>query len=309
MLDLDKPIDLPIVVDSTTMGDFHDCGQKFVWGRLHGLQATAVSIDLHAGGCFASAIETLYTSAYKEEVSLDIALARALYVFEKQWGDFIIPEGKKTTKTKDRVWAAVESYLDTYHPPTDWVEPWPDVENPFEYSFAVPLTRQTTGLDMPMHPSGDPFLYCGRFDMIGKHSGIPVIRDEKTTTSIAYNWSDQFGLRSQFIGYCWAMQTLGFNINTVVIRGVGILKTEIQHKELIKQYPRFLTERWLVHLQRDLERMVDSWETRVWDYSLGNACTNYGGCQYRALCESPTPEQWANNYVVRHWNPLIKATD
>lgn len=307
-LDLERPIDLPIVIDSTMMGDFHDCGQKFVWNYMHGLRS-AVSVDLHAGACFAKALEVLYDEMYMKGKSLTVALPRAEFAFEQEWGDFVIPADKTTAKTKERMWEAIGSYVAHYHPPTDWVEPWPDTERPFEFSFAVPLTRETTGLDMPLHPSGDPFLYAGRFDLIGKHSGLPVIRDDKTTSRFTYQWEEQWGLRSQFLGYCWAMQTLGFNIDTVVIRGVAILKTEIQHKELIKQFPRFLIDRWLVHIQRDLRRLIDSYETRVWDYSLGNACTNYGGCPYRVLCESQQPEQWANSFIVRHWNPLVRKAE
>ena len=157
-----------------------------------------------------------------------------------------------------------------------------------------------------MHPSGQPFLYVGRFDMLGTWSGKLVVRDEKTTTSIGASWADQWDLRSQFIGYVWACQQSGLDLDTVVARGVGILKTKISHAEAIKQYPKFLVERWHEQLRRDLWRIVRMWDEDYFDYNLADACNSYGGCAFRTVCTSPVPERWYDQYVVRHWNPLQK---
>ena len=62
--------------------------------------------------------------------------------FFQEWGDVEPPEWKRTAKTKDRVWEAVESYFTQYAPKTNHIQPYitsngrPSVE----YTFAVPST-------------------------------------------------------------------------------------------------------------------------------------------------------------------------
>lgn len=304
--EVDHP--LPLVVDSTILSTVRACGMKFFWTTVKNLRAPGLSVDLHAGGVFASTIETIYRSLYLDGLSFPASVGAGQFVFEQQWGDFVIPEWKKSNKTKDRMWDAVESYLAMYHPPSDWIIPWTDGgRDPFEFSFAIPLTLDTTGLDFPLHPSGDPFIYAGRFDAIGSHHGLPCVRDDKTTSYFTKDWEQSWDLRGQFLGYCWAMQSLGFDIDTVAVRGVAILKTEIQHREAIKQYPRFLVDRWLRQSRRDIIRILESFERGEWDSSLGTECTSYGGCAYVPLCTAAVPEPWESQYEIRKWNPLVRG--
>jgi hypothetical protein len=201
------------------------------------------------------------------------------------------------------MWDAVEDYVRTYPPATDHVQPANlDGHSGYEFSFGIPLPSG----EFPSHPSGSPFIYSGRFDMLGRMGDRLVVRDEKTTTSIGTYWSEQWDLRGQFMGYVWACQQSGLDLDTCVVRGVGILKTKITQVEAIKQYPRYKIDRWLEQTRRDLWRLRRMWDEGYFDYNFADACNSYGGCVFRTVCDSPSPERWYGNFTVRRWNPLLK---
>ncbi len=305
---------LPTHIDSTMMTCFRSCPQKYYREFVQGLRPAGVSIDLHAGACFASALEETRRQVWLHSKPLADALIIAQARFFQEWGDVEAPEWKRTAKTKDRVWEAVESYFAHYSPLTDHVRPYvaADGSPTLEYTFAIPL-EPTSGLNdgrsFPPHPSGDPFLYCGRFDMVGEYQSRPVVCDEKTTgSSIGKNWAYQWDLRSQFIGYVWACQQDGNfpDLDTVIVRGIAIQKEQIVHVEAIKLYSNTLISRWHNQLRRDLWRLVRCHEVGYFDFNLGDACTSYGACVFMAACASAQPDTWLQDFEVRHWNPLDK---
>lgn len=298
-------VSLPAHIDSTMISCFRSCPQKFWLEFVCGYRPPGISIDLHAGACFASAMENTYREIWIKNSSLDQALeyARARFYFD--WGDFEIPEYKRTSKTRERVWDAVEDYFEKYPPRTDHVQPYfSDGEPTFEFTFAIPLNPED---GFPLHPSGDPFIYSGRFDLLGAYMGRPCVRDEKTTGgSISTGWAEKWDLRSQFLGYVWACQQSGIDLDTVVVRGIAIQKTQIVHAEAIKIYSQHMIERWYDQLRRDLHRMVAAFRQQHFDFNLADACTSYGNCIFIDVCQSQNPESWLNNFEIRHWNPLSK---
>lgn len=294
-----KP-ELPLYIDSTMMSAFRSCPQKFYLEFCLGLRPARMSIDLHAGACFASTLEFIYTQVHIGKMDTAQAILRGYGHFLKEWGDF--DPLKDTPKTRERVWEAIEDYVRTYSPATDHIQPVIIAgRTGYEFTFGIPLTG-----DFPLHPSGSPFIYSGRLDLLGHWQGKLIGRDEKTTTSIGASWAEQWDLRSQFMGYVWACQQSGLDLDTIAVRGVGILKTKITQVEAIKSYPRFMIERWHEQLRRDLWRMHKMWDDGYFDFNLADACTSYGGCAFRTICSSPAPERWYSNYVVRRWNPLHK---
>lgn len=307
MLDKLTPI-LPAYIDSTMMSAFRSCPRKFFNEFVLGLRPSGISIDLHAGGAFAHALEVFRKEIHLNNRSIDEALLRANAAFEIYWGDFQIPEHKKTNKRPDRVWAAVESYFQQYPPRTDHIQPYfVDGKPTFEFTFAVPLDADIIGGgDWPLHPvTGEPFLYSGRFDMLGSYLDEPVVEDDKTSGTGHYaNWSEKWDLRSQFIGYTWACRQLGIPVDTVVVRGVGIQMTQIAHAEAIKPYSDTLRARWLEQLRRDLWRLVGMWNEGYWDYNLGETCNSFGNCIFIQPCQSLTPDAWLKTFDERRWNPL-----
>jgi hypothetical protein len=287
------------------MTAFRSCPRKFYNEFVLGLRPPGISIDLHAGGCFASAVEQTYRGIWEDQLPLSEALMRAQARFFIEWGDVEAPEWKRTAKTKDRVWEAVESYFSTYSPLTDHVRPYFNANGKptFEYTFAIPLEDP----DWPKHPSGEPFIYCGRFDMLGSYQDRPCVRDEKTTgSSIGRNWASKWDLRSQFMGYVWACQQSDIDLDTVVVRGIAIQMTQIVHAEAIKIYSNQLVAKWYEQLRRDLWRLRRCWDSGYFDYNFGDSCTVYDQCVFLNACASPNPENWFTEFEVKHWSPLDK---
>lgn len=298
---------LPAYIDSTMMSAFRSCPRKFFNEFILGLRPPGISVDLHAGGVFARSLEVFRNEIHINNRSIDEALLRANAAFEIAWGDFQIPEFKKTNKRPDRVWAAVESYVNTYPPRTDHIQPYfADGKPTFEFTFAIPLDGSFDGKSWPLHPvTNEPFLYSGRFDMLGEYVGQPVVEDDKTSGSGHYaNWTEKWDLRSQFIGYTWACRQLGIDVDTVIVRGVGIQMTQIAHAEAVKPYSDHLRALWLEQLRRDLWRLVNMWNEGYWDYNLGESCTDFGNCIFIQPCQSLTPDPWLKTFAERRWNPL-----
>ena len=300
---------LPRHIDATMISCLRSCMQKFKLEFCYGLRPAAFSVDLHAGACFATAIETVGKCVHEQKLPLEAALQRALAVFLDAWGDFV-PE-KDTPKTRDRVWEAVEEYFKMWPPLTDHVQPhFVDGKATYETTFAIPLEPADEYRDddtsFPLHPSGEPFIYCGKLDRLGDWRGKLVGQDEKTTTSIGSRWADQWQLRSQFTGYCWALQQMGLPVDTIVVRGIGILKTKFTLVEAAPTYDDFKINRWYDQLRRDMWRLRRAWDEDYFDFNLAEACVSYGGCPFVGVCASPNAEAWMGQYSVARWNPLAK---
>src|SRR3990167_934203 len=301
--------EFPLHIDSTMISCFRSCPQKFFNEFCLGLRPTRVSVDLHAGACFATGIETIRKAFYIEHLSVNDALKKGFAAYLTAWGDF--EPMTDTPKTRERVWEALETYFLSWYPPaTDHIQPQAERgKDGFEFTFGIPLEPnpgKTYSEGFPEHPSGHPFIYSGRFDMLGTWSGRLIIVDEKTTKSIGSTWSEQWDLRSQFMGYCWACQQSGLQVDHVAVRGIGILKTKLTPAEAIKQYSASSIARWHEQLRRDLWRIRQAWDQQYCDFNLADSCTSYGGCSFRDLCASPDPSRWYSNFVVRRWNPLHK---
>lgn len=293
---------LPSHIDSTMRSAFVKCKQSFFTEFVLGLRPARTSIHLHAGGAFSGALERFYTETWTNHEQKDIALARSHQTFLNLWGNY---EYERTdAKSRENIWAAVESYVATYPPASDPVQPYIVEGKPtYEFSFAIPLDDAI----FPRHPvTGDPFIYVGRADLLGTYYGRPVIRDEKTAGRLESNWSEHWDMRGQFLGYCWAAQRGGINVSTVVVRGVILTKTNIRQVEAIKLYSHWEIERWYQQLARDLHSLVKCWNDGWFDYNLGEACSSYGGCVFLPRCKSPVPSRHNAAYVVKRWNPLLR---
>lgn len=312
---------LPSVLDATQMTCFRSCPRKFFLEFVYGVRPPGLSVDLHAGGCLAAALEETYRQVYFSKLPYERAIEVAHARFLMEWGDFEVPAWKTTAKTMERVWEAIvgdgtpegRGYFQEYPVHSDHIKPYiaSDGKPTLEYSFAIPLepcSEADDGRSFPHHPNGGPFLYAGRFDMLGqKPDGTPIARDEKSTgRSAGVDWARQWQLRGQFIGYVWALQQCGIPATEVCVRGIHILKTAIRHSEHVQSYSNELIDRWYEQLRRDVWRMRKMWDTGVWDFNFAEACTQYGNCIFMDSCTSHQPETWLSDMEVRRWNPLDK---
>jgi hypothetical protein len=299
MSNLSRPM-FPHTADSTILGTFRSCPQKFYRQYVQHWKAKATSVHLIAGGAFASGIEAARNTFYVQGGSQEDAQADGLAALIRHYGDFPCPPD--SAKSLERMCGALEFYFERYPLGDDGAEPITLASGAkgIEFSFAEPLAIN--------HPvTGDPILYTGRSDMIAKRAGGIYIYDEKTTSSLGASWGRQWDMRSQFTGYSWAAGKQGIITQGAIVRGVSILKTKYDTLEVPTYRSQYEIERWEEQVVRDIKRMIKCWEEGYWDYSLDSGCVEYGACAFVSVCKSSNPEDWLPvNFVQKVWEPLAR---
>jgi hypothetical protein len=289
----------PSVWDSTMVSTFRSCPYKAWRMYVEHWKPKAESVDLVAGGAFASGLEAARRAFFVDGKSAPYAEAEGLAALWRHYGTFEPPEGH--VKTWDRMAGALDFYFENYPLGADGTRPrlFGD-RHGIEFSFAEPLPV--------LHPeTGEPLIYAGRADMVADAFGGVFLYDEKTTTQLGTRWVNQWELRSQFTGYCWGLRGHGIKPTGVVVRGVSILKHDYETKQVPTYRPEWQLERWLRQTCRDLERAKLMWAEDFWDQSLDHACTEYSGCAFQRVCQSVDPDPWLGQFFVqREWKPLLR---
>ena len=289
----------PHTWDSTLLGTFRSCPQKFFRQYVEHWKPKAQSVHLVAGGAFASGIEAARRAFYQDGFSAEDAEGLGLAALLKHYGDFQCPA--ESAKSPERMCGALEFYFAQYPLGADGAVPieLPGGGRGIEFSFAEPLSI--------LHPvTGSPLLYTGRSDMIANRAGGTYIYDEKTTSSLGASWGRQWEMRSQFTGYVWAAHRQGIRADGAIIRGVSILKTKYDTLEVPTYRTSYELARWEVQTLRDIQRAITMWKEGYWDWNLDGACTDYGGCTFIPVCKSSEPENWLPvHFEPRVWDPLL----
>lgn len=294
--------DFPTVVDNTMRSDFIRCAEK--WGRsfVENWAPAAPSIHLHAGGAFAHGLEVSRRAFYEKGYAKDEAMRQGLEAIIRFYGPIELPPARTGDKSLANVIRAYDSYMERYGLGVDPARPhMVSGKAMVEFGFTMPTEVK--------HPqTGEPILYGGRADMIALMHDALWVTDEKTTASLGEQWSNNWTLDSQFTGYIAAAQLFGFPVAGALIRGVGLLKTKITHAECLVHRGSWKIERWWQQLHRDLKRMVQAWESNVYDMALAkDTCNAYGGCSFVMLCDSPDPEGFLPiHFRQRKWDPTAK---
>lgn len=301
----------PEVLDSSIMSGWRSCRHKFFLEYLHHWKPRTPNVHLHAGAAYAKGLEVARVAFYQNGLSEEDAYALGLAALLESYGDFECP--LDSAKSLERTAGAFEYYTEKYPFPTDHATPiiLPSGKRAIEFSFAEPLDI--------LHPvTGNPIIYCGRFDMMVDYAGGKYGLDDKTTSQLGASWPKQWDLRSQFTGYCWGAGRAGIHLNGFLVRGVSILKTKYDTLEAITYRHPWMIEEWYEGLLMDIQEMMFNWEEASTDITssgappfrknLDNSCNEYGGCIFKQICMSKEPEPWlAANFERRQWNPLTRG--
>ena len=299
MLDIkDRPM-FPHVFDSSMISAFKSCNRKGAWSYIDHYKPKGESIHLHAGGAFAKGLEVARNEYYLKKTSREDSVAIGMIALMEAYGDFSAPEG--SSKTLDRMMGAFEYFNESFPLGDDNFEPLEFHDNKLgiEFSFAEPLDV--------LHPITQlPILFSGRADMIGHYMDGIYLEDDKTTSSLGASWAKQWELRSQFSAYCWAAKKiLKLPIKGVLVRGISILKTKYETLPTITYRADWEIERWKEQTERDIRKLIQSWEEGYYDYNLDYSCNEYGGCQFNLVCKSKHPDTWLESDFERKvWSPL-----
>lgn len=292
---------LPRVIDSTIRGDYNSCHTKGFWSFQRKLGPKDASTDLIAGGAFAKGLEVTRKLFYgPDKLPYPDALRQGMQAALVEYGGHSPPEHKKL-KSVDRVVLALADYFEHYPMPSDHIQPHMIKGTPcVEFTFSIPLPIN--------HPeTGEPFLYAGRFDMLGVRNGQLVVDDEKTTSQLGPTWINKWNLRGQFTGYIWACQQYGFPVLGAIVRGVSFLTKGFGHAESIQLRAQWQLDQWYDQLLHDVERMVRAWKAGWYDQDFNETCAEYSGCPFQVLCTAQNPENWVSKFAVREWDPLAKV--
>lgn len=291
----------PQTLDSTFMAAFKSCPQKANLEFVQHWKLRDQSVHLHAGAAYASGMEAARTAYYIDGLNAEDSVATGLQALLTAYGNFECPPD--SAKSAERMAGALEFYFSRYRLGEDKATPMtlPGGKRGIEFSFLEPLDI--------LHPeTGDPILYSGRMDMMCDFEGMKLGEDDKTASQLGASWPRQWDLRSQFTGYVWGARRAGIILNGFLVRGVSILKTKYDTLEAITYRPDWQIDRWEQQLHRDIKRLIAAWEEGYYDYNLDHACSEYGGCPFRSVCQMRDPANLlSQQFERRRWDPVART--
>lgn len=291
----------PSVLDSTIMAAFKSCPQKAYLEFIQHWKVRDQSVHLHAGAAYAAGMEAARRAFYLQGQDEQDSITAGVQALLNFYGDFECPP--ESPKSAVRMAGALEFYFEHYRLGEDKAIPLalPGGKSGIEFNFLEPLDL--------LHPeTEEPLLYSGRMDMMCSYEGMKLGEDDKTASQLGASWPRQWDLRSQFTGYVWGAARAGIKLDGFLVRGVSILKTKYDTLQAITYRPEWQIDRWYDQLLRDIKRMIAAWEEGYFDYNLDHACAEYGGCQFRSICQMRNPEQLLRQqFERRRWDPVART--
>ena len=286
----------PNFLDSSMISEFRACPRKFAWHYLRTLVPRGkASWHLHAGGAYAHALDTA-RRAWAE--GLEDWQERGLEALIRAYG----PEDSDIeAKSLDRIAHSYALYW--HHFPID--------QSPtLQRSGGKPMTEFTFSLPLPIdHPeTGDPILYCGRFDWVANYRDTLWVADDKTCTSLGQTWAQRWPLRSQLMGYVYAARAHGLEVSGALVRGCAMTTTPTFAQVMIP-FPDWKLARWYTNLLATIENILWHYERDHFPEVFDDPCIAYGGCEYQSLCTTKDPTAWLSQFEERAWDPLEKVKE
>lgn len=286
----------PQVWDNTMLSSFRKCPQA--WAYAHGQHITGheTSIHLHAGAAYARGLEVARKEYFIKGTNLDDSLALGALALIKDYGDY---DSGDHAKSLANMIGAMGHYM------TQW--PFDQGPQPaiiggtaaIEWNFALPIP----GLKHP--ETGEPLIYCGRFDTVDNYGSMLMGGDDKTTTQLGQTWFNRWRLANQITGYCWGANEYGIPLSGFRLRGISILSKGYGHAEAITYRKAWQIHEFVRNTQQTITRAINQWAEGQFEKAWNDACSSYSGCDFMVLCESQEPQQWIPiNFKKREWNPL-----
>jgi len=153
-----------------------------------------------------------------------------------------------------------------------------------EREFNLPLL----GIDRPIVE----VWFFGQIDSVlrNKQTGEIIVCDHKTTSSLGKDFFNRIKPNFQYTGYWWAAkEVFGLKPTQFMVNGVQVAKTK---QEVKRQFTSIsdaeiedLKEAILWNVGKYLQCV--SSEMARWPMSSPDACSMWGGCNFKRVCELP----------------------
>jgi hypothetical protein len=279
--------------DNTMLKDYKRCERLFFNKYEMGYIGEDESVHLHAGKCFANAVECARVAFYDTGQNLSESILAGGQVLIDSWGDPILFAGE--TKNLSRMMAAYEKYMDDFPIDHHPVHRGADGKLMVECHFALPYGKDRTD-----------DVYSGTPDTVLEYGGGLWLVDEKTTGgSFTPTWISQWKRWGQYTGYVWGLGMKGIHLDGVLCRGIAIQKTQIKTIEVASPRAEWMVNEWILSTTKTIERIAKSRETGSWDGANDDNCVKYGReCEFIGQCTSPSPDY--SKFKRGRWEPLTR---
>lgn len=282
----------PETLDSSMIGTYLSCPQKFYLEYILGLKPKGEKVALTFGTLWHDVMELMETSGVGDAVEL----------IESNIATFSIHDQKN--RTAQRMKEDLAAYMIKYTNEDKLLE-----------TLAL---EQAFDLELP-----NGIRYCGRMDKVEKNktSKKVGVRDYKTTTFFTKNYFDNHELGIQIKGYIWALQQLmpADEVDHAVLDVYHILKNETKWYRRTFNYRPALIQEWLVNICMIADEIMNLvanhlHEPEYWYLNAGQRCSDYGGCQFLLVHQLP-PERGnrerllAHEFEIRRWDPVTHGQD
>ncbi len=112
--------------------------------------------------------------------------------------------------------------------------------------------------------------------------------DHKTTSSLGKDFFNRIKPNFQYVGYWFLMrESLGLKPSQFMVNGIQVAKTK---QELSRQFTT-ITDEEIEELRTavvwNVRKYLECLESGVWPMTTPTACANWGGCQFKKICEMP----------------------
>lgn len=192
-----------------------------------------------------------------------------------------LPDGDKRSLSNGLM--ILNNYFDTYEKDPFTIlhdEMGPVCERKFEVMLMDTPEKKVT--------------FFGTIDsiLINEETKNIVVVDHKTTSSLGADFLNRIRPNFQYTGYVLAAQkVLKLNTDTFMSNGIQVAKTV---RSLGRQVTK-VTQEDFDELSVAIDWATDDYlkcmEYDFWPMTTPNACTQWGGCTYRPICELPRSMQ------------------
>ena len=308
---------LQLAVDSTSLGEFKTCPQKYYYTIIEGWRPRDESVDLTFGLLY-HAVGERYEHAQASGRSHDEATLIALrWLMNETWNHtlgrpWLSPDPNKNRRT------LVRAFL--------WHLEQFGENDPLETLILAngkPAVELSFTLDLGIASvSGEPFMLCGHLDRIALMNGEPTIVDKKTTKgALTGYFFNQYSPDNQMSTYsCGGRIVYEQPIRMIIVDAVKVGEAPSFARGIVERSLP-LQEEWIEDTKFWLGQMQQSALALHWpknDKSCGHWRGNRAdgsfksGCDFREVCSAHPAmrEQILKaNFVRRTWDPLQRRGD